>query len=43
MTLADKIKLKLMIKRFTFQELEIIKKYIDDEYNKQRKNLLKHK
>lgn len=43
MNIAERIKIMLMIKRFSYKELEVIKSMIDDEFKKRNKNLLKHK
>lgn len=43
MNLFEKYKIQLMIKRFTFLELETVKKFVDAEYKKRKKDLLQHK
>lgn len=43
MKLIEKIKIMLMIKRFTDRELFVIKEMIDKEFNSRNKNLLRHK
>lgn len=43
MRISDKIKIKLWIKRFTYDELMIIQSYINDEVRKRKKNLLSRK
>ena len=43
MKLRDEIKIKLWIKRFTYDELACIKRFIDDEFKKRNKDLLRHK
>lgn len=39
MKLIESIKIKLQLKRYSFQELEVLKKFVDEEYNKRKKNL----
>lgn len=43
MKLIDEIKIRLQLKRFTYEELECIKRFVDEEFKKRNKDLLRHK
>lgn len=39
MKISDKIKILFNLKKFSFEDLTTLKKYVDEEYLKRKKNL----